>query len=51
MTDRGNPEIRSEDVFQRDVLQIPGTRGWARKGWIHKIMEAFLSDSRAHKEL
>jgi len=51
MTNRGKPRTRSEDVLQRDVLQILGTRGWARKGWIYKRMQAFLSDARAQKGL
>jgi len=51
MTDRGYTRIRSEDVFQRDVLQILGTRRRATKGLTQKINEAFLSDSMAQKEL
>jgi len=30
MKDRRKPRIRWEDLFQRDVLQILRTRGWAR---------------------
>jgi hypothetical protein len=36
MKDRRKTRIRWEDVFQRDVLQILRTRGWARTAGYRK---------------
>jgi hypothetical protein len=36
MRDRGKPRIRWEDIFQKGVLQILGTRGWARTAGYRK---------------
>jgi hypothetical protein len=41
----GRPRTRWADVFQRDVLQLLGVRGWRRRAenrdeWRHALREA-----------